>query len=70
MAGIMALVNQKFGPQGQANFTLYPLAAQYPTTFNPIDVGSNNFPFYLQGWLWILAETCISPIAAMTGYCK
>jgi hypothetical protein len=46
MAGIMALINQKYGPQGQANFTLYPLAAQYPSTFNPIDVGSNNFPCY------------------------
>lgn len=46
MAGIMALVNQKYGPQGQANYTLYPLAAQYPTTINPIDVGSNNFPCY------------------------
>ena len=27
-AGIMALVNQKYGPQGNANYVLYPLAAQ------------------------------------------
>jgi subtilase family serine protease len=46
MAGIMALVNQKYGPQGQANYTLYPLAAQFPTVFNPIDLGSNNVPCY------------------------
>ena len=29
-AGIMALVNQKYGRQGQADFVLYPLATQYP----------------------------------------
>ena len=44
MAGIMALVDQKYGPQGQANFVLYPLATQFPTVFNPIDIGSNNEP--------------------------
>jgi hypothetical protein len=27
-AGIMALVNQQYGPQGNANYVLYPLAAQ------------------------------------------
>jgi hypothetical protein len=27
-AGIMALVNQKYGPQGNANYVLYPLAAK------------------------------------------
>jgi hypothetical protein len=42
MAGIMALVNQKYGAQGQANFTMYALAAQYPAVFNDITVGSNN----------------------------
>jgi hypothetical protein len=44
MAGIMALINQKYGPQGQANYTLYPLAAQFPTVINPVDIGSNNEP--------------------------
>jgi hypothetical protein len=44
MAGIMALINQKYGPQGQANYTLYPLAAQFPTAINPVDIGSNNEP--------------------------
>ena len=44
MAGIMALVNQKFGPQGQANFALYPLAAQHPAVFHDVTAGSNNVP--------------------------
>lgn len=44
MAGIMALVNQKFGAQGQANFVLYPLAKQHATVFHDITIGSNNVP--------------------------
>jgi hypothetical protein len=44
MAGIMALINQKYGPQGQANYVLYPMAAQFPAAFNDITVGSNNEP--------------------------
>jgi len=42
MAGIMALVNQKYGRQGQANFTLYPLAHQLPLAFHDVTLGSNN----------------------------
>jgi subtilase family serine protease len=42
MAGIMALVNQKYGRQGQANYTLYALAQQKPATFHDIAVGSNS----------------------------
>jgi subtilase family serine protease len=44
MAGIMALINQKYGPQGQANYTMYPLAAQQPTAFHDVTVGSNLVP--------------------------
>jgi len=44
MAGIMALINQKYGAQGQANVTLYPLAAQHPTVFHDVTVDSNNVP--------------------------
>ena len=43
-AGIMALVNQKYGAQGQANYVLYPLAAKIPTVFHDVTVGSNNQP--------------------------
>ncbi|HTB96755.1 MAG TPA: Ig-like domain repeat protein [Terracidiphilus sp.] len=42
MAGIMALVNQKYGRQGQADFTLYPLAQQQPSAFHDITVGNNS----------------------------
>ncbi|HWZ97945.1 MAG TPA: Ig-like domain repeat protein [Candidatus Dormibacteraeota bacterium] len=44
MAGIMALINQKFGRQGQANYILYALAAQHPSVFHDITIGSNNVP--------------------------
>jgi hypothetical protein len=42
MAGIMALVNQKFGRQGQANFVLYALANQKPAIFHDITLGTND----------------------------
>lgn len=42
MAGIMALINQKYGRQGQANFTLYALAQQNPSAFHDVTLGSNN----------------------------
>lgn len=41
MAGIMALVDQKYGRQGQADFTLYPLAQQKPASFHDITMGGN-----------------------------
>ena len=40
----MALVTQKYGRQGQANYTLYPLAAQYPAAFHDIAVGTITVP--------------------------
>jgi hypothetical protein len=42
MAGIMALIDQKYGRQGQANFTLYPLARQAPAAFHDVTLGGNN----------------------------
>ncbi|MGA7342423.1 MAG: Ig-like domain repeat protein [Terracidiphilus sp.] len=48
MAGIMALIDQKYGRQGQANFTLYPLAQQKPAAFHDITLGSNSVPCGLQ----------------------
>lgn len=42
MAGIMALVNQKWGRQGQANNVLYALAQQKPAAFHDVTVGSNT----------------------------
>jgi trimeric autotransporter adhesin len=43
-AGIMALVNQKYGRQGQADFVLYPLATQFPAAFNDVKNGTNSVP--------------------------
>ena len=43
-AGIMALVNQQYGRQGQADFVLYPLAKQYPAAFHDVAVGTNSQP--------------------------
>ncbi len=41
-AGILALVVQEYGPQGQANYTLYPLAAQHPSAFHDVTRGDNS----------------------------
>jgi hypothetical protein len=41
MAGIMALVVQKYGRQGQADAVLYPLAQQKPSSFHDITLGGN-----------------------------
>ena len=43
-AGIMALVNEKYGRQGQADYVLYPLAAQYPAAFHDVTHGTNSVP--------------------------
>jgi subtilase family serine protease len=43
-AGIMALVNQRYGPQGQADTVLYPLYAQFPASFRDVIVGNNSEP--------------------------
>jgi hypothetical protein len=43
-AGIMALVNQKYGRQGQANTILYPMKAQFPAAFHDVTNGTNSVP--------------------------
>jgi hypothetical protein len=48
MAAIMSLVNQKYGRQGQANYTLYALAQQNPSVFHDVTLG-NNFVLCGQG---------------------
>lgn len=44
MAAIMAILDQKYGPQGQADFIFYPLAAQDPADFHDIAIGGNDVP--------------------------
>ena len=41
-AGMMALVVQKYGPQGEAAPVLYALAAQHPTIFHDVSTGNNS----------------------------
>jgi hypothetical protein len=43
-AGMMALVDQKWGRQGQANNILYALKTQYPAAFHDVTVGTNSVP--------------------------
>lgn len=43
-AGIMALVNQRYGRQGQADFVLYPLKSQFPAAFHNVIQGTNSVP--------------------------
>lgn len=44
-AGIMALVNQKTGArQGNANFVLYKLAQQFPSSFHDVTTGTIQVP--------------------------
>ena len=43
-AGIMALVNQKYGRQGQADNVLYALKTQFPAAFHDITAGTNSVP--------------------------
>ncbi|MGO9087239.1 MAG: Ig-like domain repeat protein [Terriglobales bacterium] len=44
MAAIMALIDQKYGRQGQADYTFYALAQQKPSAFHDITMGGNNVP--------------------------
>jgi subtilase family serine protease len=44
MAAIMALIDQKHGRQGQADYTLYALAQQKPAAFHDITMVGNNVP--------------------------
>jgi hypothetical protein len=60
-AGIMALVNQKYGRQGQADYVLYPLYAQFPSAFNDVTVGTNTVPCE---FLPTVGTDCISAGAA------
>jgi subtilase family serine protease len=49
MAGIMALVNQKYGRQGQADYTLYALSRQQSGIFHDITIGTNDVFCMLSG---------------------
>ena len=59
-AGIMALVNQKYGRQGQANFILYPLAKQFPAAFHDVTHGNNSVPCNITNAGGIAPLDCIT----------
>ncbi len=61
MAGIMALVNQKYGRQGQANFVLYALAQQQPSVFHDVTVGTNDVVCVMS------APNCTTQVPNTTG---
>jgi hypothetical protein len=62
-AGIMALVNQKYGRQGQADYILYPLYTQAPSAFRDVTVGTNSVPCELSP---ILSPNCIAAANPIT----
>ena len=64
-AGMMALVNQKYGPQGQANYVLYPLAKQYPAVFHDVITGTNAVPCAMNA-VGIAPVDCISVAPALS----
>ena len=43
-AAMMALVNQRYGRQGQADYILYPMATQFPAVFHDVVQGTNSVP--------------------------
>jgi subtilase family serine protease len=68
-AGIMALVNEKYGPQGQADNVLYALAAQDPTAFYDVTAGSNSVPCAYSSLTSLNSANCIAvsnPITVTT----
>jgi trimeric autotransporter adhesin len=69
-AGIMALVNQKYGRQGQADTVLYPLAKQFPSAFHDIIVGNNSVPCAYSATAADDSPDCIQISANSTLYYK
>ena len=55
MAGIMALIDQKYGRQGQANYTLYGLARSTPSVFHDLTLGTNDV-------ICVAGTPCSTPI--------
>lgn len=65
-AGIMALVNQKYGRQGQADTVLYALATQFPAAFHDITNGSNSEPCSFSTSASSNTPNCISVTSPIT----
>jgi hypothetical protein len=73
-AAILAMVNQQYGRQGQANNVLYPLKAQYPGAFHDVTQGSNSVPCNIApisfdsstGWEILPVKDCIVAASPLT----
>ena len=65
-AGIMALVNQKYGRQGQADYVLYPLKTQFPAAFHDVTVGTNTVPCAYSPTASLDSPDCIAVSSALT----
>ena len=69
-AGIMALVNQKYGRQGQADFVLYPLKKQFSSAaqppFHDVTVGTNSVPCAYSPTASLDSPDCIAVSSAPT----
>ncbi|MGB7191586.1 MAG: protease pro-enzyme activation domain-containing protein [Acidobacteriaceae bacterium] len=65
-AGIMALVNQKYGRQGQADYVFYPLAAQFPAAFHDVANGNNSVPCTYSASSSANSKDCIAVTSPIT----
>ena len=65
-AGIMALVNQKYGRQGQADNVLYPLNAQFPAAFHDVANGTNSVPCAYSATASSNSPNCIAVTSPIT----
>ncbi|MGA2571436.1 MAG: protease pro-enzyme activation domain-containing protein [Terracidiphilus sp.] len=66
-AGIMALVNQKWGRQGQADNVLYALKAQVPAAFHDITQGTISMPCEIAPTATANCISVTSPIRILSG---
>ncbi|HWZ51039.1 MAG TPA: Ig-like domain repeat protein [Granulicella sp.] len=68
-AGMIALVDQINGPQGQADFVLYPLATQYPSAFHDVVSGTNSVPCNITpiAITGVASPNCIAVANPITG---
>jgi microcompartment protein CcmL/EutN len=65
-AGIMAIVNQAYGPQGQADYVLYPLFGKTAPPFHDVTYGTNQMP--CQAGTVNCTNGELTGYAAATGY--
>jgi trimeric autotransporter adhesin len=65
-AGIMAIVNQAYGPQGQADYVLYPLFGKTAPPFHDVAYGTNQVP--CQAGSTNCTDGALTGYAAATGY--